>query len=127
MKRTVQAKLLILGVFIVGVLSGAILLDVMETRVLSNDDRGGGAVPYAEYLELTDQQEADVEGILEDTREGFRALREQTRPMYQQLRENTRNEIRELLSETQRERYNEWIEDLRRRTRDRERGGRDRD
>ncbi len=127
MKRTFQAKLLILAVFVVGVLSGAILMDVYETRVFSSDDRGRGDVSYVEYLQLTEQQEAEVSAILERTREGFRELRGQTRPMYEQLRENTRNDIREILTEPQQEFYNEWIEDQRRRTRDRERGGRGRE
>ena len=126
-KRTAQAKLLILAVFVIGVVSGAILMDVYETRVFSSDDRSGRGVSYVEYLQLTQEQEAEVAAILEGTREGFRELRGQTRPMYDQLRENTRNEIRELLTEPQRALYNEWIEDQRQRRRDRERGGRDRD
>ena len=127
MKRTVQAKLLVLAVFVVGVLTGAILMDVYETRVFSSDDRGGGGVSYVEYLQLTEAQEADVAAILEGTRDGFRELRAQTRPLYEQLRENTQNQIRELLTQPQQALYTEWIEDLRQRTRDRERRGRGRE
>ena len=126
MKRTVQAKLLILAVFVVGLLSGAILMDVYETRVFSSDQRGGRGVSYVEYLQLTEEQEAGVAVILEGTREGFRELRRQTRPLYEQLSDNTQNEIRELLTEPQQALYSEWIEGLRQR-RDRERGGRDRE
>ena len=129
MKRTVQAKLLILAVFVVGLLSGAILLDLYETRVFSSDQRGGrgvSRVSYVEYLQLTEEQEAGVAVILEGTREGFRELRRQTQPLYEQLRENTQKEIRELLTEPQQALYSEWIEGLRQR-RDRERGGRDRE
>ena len=126
MKRTVQAKLLILAVFVVGLLSGAILMDVYETRVFSSDQRGGRGVSYVEYLQLTEEQEAGVAVILEGTRESFRELRRQTRPLYEQLSENTQNEIRELLTEPQQALYSEWIEGLRQR-RDRERGGRDRE
>ena len=121
MKRTVQAKVLILAVFVVGLLSGAILMDVYETRVFSGDERDQRGVSYVEYLQLTEEQEAGVEVILEGTREGFRELRRQTRPLYDQLSENTQNQIRELLTEPQQVLYSEWIEDLRRRRgRDRE-------
>jgi hypothetical protein len=126
MKRTIQAKLLILAVFVVGLLSGATLMDVYETRVFSSDQRGGRGASYVEYLQLTEEQETGVAVILEGTREGFRELRRQTRPLYEQLSENTQNEIRELLTEPQQALYSEWIEDLRQR-RDRERGGRDRE
>ena len=127
MKRTVQAKLLILAVFVVGVLSGAILMNVYETRVFGSDDRRQGGVSYVEYLQLTEAQEEDVAAILEGTRDGFRELREQTRPLYEQLREDTQTQIRELLTEPQQALYTEWIEDLRQRTRNRERRGRGRE
>ena len=115
-----------MAVFVVGLLSGAILMDVYETRVFSSDQRGGRGVSYVEYLQLTEEQEAGVAVILEGTRESFRELRRQTRPLYEQLSENTQNEIRELLTEPQQALYSEWIEGLRQR-RDRERGGRDRE
>ncbi len=128
MKRTLQAKLLILAVFVVGALTGAVLMDVYETRVFSDDDQGGrrgrflGGVSYGEYLGLTAEQEVRVATILEGTRDGFRELRGQTRPLYQELRETSRGEIRDLLTESQRVLWDEWIEEERQRTLDREQG-----
>ena len=125
MKRTLQAKLLILAVFAVGALTGAVLMDVYETRVFSDDDQSGrrgrflGGVSYGEYLELTAEQEARVAAILEGTRDGFRELRGQTRPLYQELKDTSRGEIRELLTESQRELYDQWIEEERQREADR--------
>ena len=128
MKRTLQAKLLILAVFVVGALTGAVLMDVYETRVFSDDNQDGrrgrflGGVSYGEYLGLTAEQEARVATILEGTRDGFRELRGQTRPLYQELRETSRGEIRELLTESQRVLWDEWIEEERQRALDREQG-----
>ena len=128
MKRTVQAKLLIFTVFIVGVLTGAVLMDVYETRVFSSDDREErrgrflDGVDYAEYLQLTQEQDVEITGILESVSESFRELREQAGPQYQRIRDEARSDIRELLTEPQREFYDAWIEDERQRTRDRDRG-----
>jgi hypothetical protein len=83
MKRTVQEKLLILVVSVVGLLSGAILMDVDETRVFSSDDRGRRGISYVQYLQLTEEQEVEVAAILEGTREGFRELSAKTRSMYE--------------------------------------------
>jgi hypothetical protein len=118
MKRTVQAKLLIVGVFVVGLLTGAVLLDVYETRVFSRDatreDRAGlirdnERPSYVEYLELTPEQNAEIRRILDNARDEVRQLRRETRPLFDAISEDSRDRIRALLSESQRERYNEWI------------------
>ena len=124
MKRTFQAKLLILAVFLVGILTGAVLMDVYETRVFSDTDRSRRERPsFKEFLALTPAQATQVDAILEETRDDFRELRAQTRPQYDTLREESRNQIRELLTEVQKDRYDEWIELRRQRESDR----RDRD
>lgn len=117
MRRTLQAKLLIVVVFAVGLLTGAVLMDVYETRVFSRSDGGDRRAglfrhdpSFSEFLELTEEQQVEVRAILETTRESFRQLRRQTRPMYDELRENSRNQIRALLTEEQLERYDTWME-----------------
>jgi hypothetical protein len=117
MRRTLQAKLLILAIFIIGVLTGAVLMDVYETRVFSrNESRSGrsGNIretrSFQEFLELTEEQQSQVDLVLEATRESFRTLREQTRPLYDDLREDSRGQIRAILTEEQLVRFDEWIE-----------------
>ena len=116
MKRTVQAKLLILTVFVVGVMTGFVLDDMYETRVLGDAGDRSQASPFpgrqsfSEFLNLTGEQQVEVQAILEVTHEDFRLLRAETGPMYAQLTEQSRDKIREILNEEQLERYNGWIE-----------------
>ena len=117
MKRTVQAKLLVLAIFTIGVLTGFVLTDLYETRVIGDSGEPGregrfrNRQSFSEFLELTEGQQVDVRVILEETREKFRTLRSQNRPMYVELTEQSRNQIREILNAEQLERYEGWIED----------------
>ena len=117
MKRTIQAKLLVLAIFTIGVLTGFVLTDVYETRVLGDEgeprqeSRFRERQSFSELFELTEEQQVDLQVILEETRENFRALRSQTSPMYVELIEQSRNQIRAIMTEEQLERYNSWIEE----------------
>ncbi len=116
MKRTVQAKLLILTFFVVGVMTGFVLADMYETRVLGDagdrpqSSRFQGRQSFSEFLEFTQAQQVEVQAILGEAREAFRELRAETGPMYARLTEQSRDQIREILNEEQLERYNGWIE-----------------
>ena len=134
MKRTLQAKLLVLAVFVAGLLSGAVIANVYEARVQgderrveSNDrnrDRGRdhNHQSFEDYLGLTPEQRDELSGILEDSRDGYFELRARTRPEYQAIRDASRERIRGILTDEQRERYEEWINRERERDDNRRRG-----
>ena len=143
MTRTLQAKLLVLAVFLVGTLSGVVLTNVYETNVRGDDlqaterrqdgdrsrrGRNRERQSFEEYLGLTPEQNAQMSTILEEAREGYRELQARTRPEYRALRSESREQIRSMLSDEQRDLYETWLERDRERDRERDqkrrRGGR---
>ena len=134
MTRTLQARLLVLAVFVAGVLGGAVVTNVYEKRVQGderrvepndrNRDRGRdhNHQRFEDYLGLTPEQRDQLSRILEDSRDGYRELRARTRPEYQTIRDASRERIRGILTDEQRERYQEWINRERERDNNRRRG-----
>ncbi len=130
MTRSRQAKLLILAVFVIGVLIGGVSTELYESRVPSivqspdadQQPPEGNFQRFEEFLELDEEQTAQLDTILRDSRERYRELQSQTRPMYRELTEQSRAEIRGILTDEQLVLYEEWtrrIEESRS-----ERGGR---
>ena len=125
MTRSLQAKLLILSVFIIGALTGAVLTEVYETRVqpsrLPEDattvrsDRGRrppNFQRFEDFLNLDEEQREQLDAILAQSRDRYRELQRETRPMYRDLTEQSQSEIRGILNQEQVARYDEWIERL---------------
>ena len=117
MTRSRQAKLLILAVFVIGVLTGGVLTELYETRVPSisqspdadPEPRERNFQRFEEFLELDDEQTAQLNTILRDSRERYRELQSRTRPMYRDLTEQSQAEIRGILTDGQLVLYEEWI------------------
>jgi hypothetical protein len=137
---SIKAKILVLSVFFVGVITGIFLLNFYETRVLSGVLEAGTdagqtnteqpAVKDAErslldgrkltvarqmkrfqdYLGLDEQQRVQIEAILEQTRDEFRLLSGQTRTQYDMIQEESRNRIRAILTDEQRVTYEELVQ-----------------
>lgn len=134
MTRTLQAKLLVLAVFIAGMLSGAVVTNVYEERVQGDElgvepndrnrdrERDHNHQRFEDYLGLTPEQRDQLSEILEGSRDGYRELRAKTRPEYQAIRYASRQKIREMLNDEQRGRYEEWINRERERDNNRRHG-----
>ena len=125
MTRSLQAKILILAVFVVGAFTGALVGDLYRTRFAPAEEASRG-VPdrgrrppdfeaFEDYLSLSDNQRAELDEILSRSRERYRELQTKTRPMYRELTLQSQDEIRAILDEGQLARYEEWIETLDRR------------
>ena len=116
MTRSRQAQLLILAVFVIGVLTGGVLTELYETRLPSiaqspdtdQERREGNFQRFEEFLELDEEQTAQLDTILRDSRERYRELQSRTRPMYRDLTEQSRAEIRGILTGEQLVLYEEW-------------------
>ncbi len=116
MTRSRQAKLLILAVFVIGVLIGGVLTELYESRLPSiaqspdadQQPPEGNFQRFEEFLELDEEQTAQLDTILRDSRERYRELQSQTRPMYRELTEQSRAEIRGILTDEQLVLYEEW-------------------
>lgn len=124
MTRSLQAKLLILSVFVIGILTGVVLTGMYETGLETVAESPEPDQERAErnfqrfenFLELDEEQTVQLDEILRNSRERYRNLQAQTRPMYQDLTEQSSVEIRGILTDEQLVRYEEWtrrIEELR--------------
>jgi hypothetical protein len=113
--RALKGKLLVFGVFFLGVASGALGVYSYEARVRAERYRADREMranrdvnQFHEYLGLNSEQREQVRKIMEDARAEFRNLAEQTRPQYEAIRELTRTRVRSVLSEEQRKRYDDF-------------------
>jgi Spy/CpxP family protein refolding chaperone len=122
-----RAKLLVLAVFAVGLVVGAVIDNVYETRWRA--DRESRRTPrevnqvYYDQLELTPEQRQQFQSIVEASRPDFDKLFAENRKLLEpnnrkiaELQEQTRTKIRAILTEEQAKKYNE-INEKRRQTR----------
>ncbi|HEV2800854.1 MAG TPA: hypothetical protein VGW12_10180 [Pyrinomonadaceae bacterium] len=108
--------LVLVGVFLLGGVTGASLASLYRVRGDSYDvpsgrhgggGRGGGKREEKIFesmrrdLSLSEQQATDIRAILEQTRNEYRALRTEVRPRYDAVRQNARTRIRALLTPEQ--------------------------
>lgn len=137
--RSFKAKVLVLSVFFVGVVTGIFIVNVYETRVLSGevetsvdtsqtvaaqtaaspDERARGerrratvareVERFHEYLGLDEQQRLRIQAVLDQTRTEVRKLRGNTRTEYDTIREASRNQIRAILATDEQRRKYEEI------------------
>ena len=122
-----RAKLLVMAVFVVGLVVGAVVDNVYETRWRA--DRESRRTPrevnqvYYDQLELTPEQRQQFQSIVEASRPDFDKLFAENRKLLEpnnrkiaELQEQTRTKIRAILTEEQAKKYNE-INEKRRQTR----------
>lgn len=113
-----RAKLLVLAVFAVGLVVGAVIDNVYETRWKA--DRESRRSPrevnqaYYDQLELTPEQRQQFQSIVEASRPDFDKLFMENRKLLEpnnrkiaELQEQTRTKIRAILTEEQAKKYNE--------------------
>jgi Spy/CpxP family protein refolding chaperone len=81
-----------------------------------------GALEWLERdLRLTPEQRTQVEAILDETGQGYRAIRQRTRPEYEAVRQQGREKIRAVLNAEQRARFEELVQEIDARRRERHR------
>jgi MFS superfamily sulfate permease-like transporter len=115
----VKAKILVFGVFFVGIVTGLLIANFYTTRVASAPDTVNAQEraqraqkdinKFYDYVGLNQNQREEVHKIAEDTRRQLRELREQTRPTLQAIQESGRTKIRMLLNDEQRVKYDEFL------------------
>lgn len=105
--------LVIIGVFLLGGVTGAALDSVYRLKARGGEMRGprGPRNPEKRFEEmkrdlgLTDEQSGQIRGILEETRNEYKALREKCRPQYDAARAGARARIRALLNPEQQQKF----------------------
>ena len=111
-RGTTRLKILLvlLGVFALGGVTGALLDSVYRLRgdQERRQGRGGGRRGEKDIFEsmrrdlnLTEQQATEIRAILDQTRNDYRTLRGEVRPRYDTVRQNARTRIRALLTPEQ--------------------------
>jgi Spy/CpxP family protein refolding chaperone len=111
-RGTTRLKILLvlLGVFILGGVTGASLDSLYRLRGRHENgrqggDRRGGRDNMFEHmrrdLNLSEQQATEIRSILDQTRTDYRALRTEVRPRYNAVRQQARTRIRALLTPEQ--------------------------
>ncbi|HLL69896.1 MAG TPA: periplasmic heavy metal sensor [Pyrinomonadaceae bacterium] len=97
--------LVLVGVFLLGGVTGASLDSFYRLRGHTREHRGGGKGDMFEKmrrdLNLSEQQSTEIRAILDQTRNEYRALRAEARPRYDAVRQNARTRIRALLTTEQ--------------------------
>ena len=112
--------LVIVGVFILGGITGASLDSLYRLRASGDQrhERNGGDgrrdkerifEKMKSDLNLTDQQGAEIRAIIDQSREEYRALRSEVRPRYDEVRARARARIRALLTPEQQQRFDAEI------------------
>ena len=130
-KRARLLSVLIIAiVFAVGGLTGAATMHVVEgDEAPRMEQRGGrGSNNLFERLQLTAEQQVQVEAIMEQGRTQMDAFWAEHRPVLRAITDSTRAQIRAVLTPEQRALDDEWIAERRREAEKRGedgRGGRD--
>jgi hypothetical protein len=107
--------LVLLGVFLLGSVTGAALDSVYRLRSSasqSKEQRGKGEAfmnMLRSELSLSEQQAAQVNTIVSETRNEFRSLRTEARPRYDAIRQKERERIRAILNPEQQQKFDQMI------------------
>jgi len=120
-----KAKLLVLAVFLLGVVTGAVVQNVYETRKLDADPTGETRSQrqvsrVQDLLGLTAEQRQQWKRIVEESNPEFTRLRDENRklteanqPKIDELMEKTRSKVRAILTDDQKKIYEDYNEKMR--------------
>jgi Spy/CpxP family protein refolding chaperone len=104
---------LLLGVFVLGAVTGSALTGLYRSRASGPAARERAMHERFENmrreLNLTDEQTAAVRAIIDDTRNEYRALRAELRPRFEEPRQKARAKIRALLTPEQQQKFDAMI------------------
>ncbi|HEX8844410.1 MAG TPA: hypothetical protein VF791_07190 [Pyrinomonadaceae bacterium] len=130
-KTRLKIWLVVLGVFILGCLTGVALDSALRLKGSTTDRqemrsrRGKGDIfeRMRRDLNLTDEQATQIRSILDQAREEYGQLRREVQPRYDAVRQQTREKIRALLTAEQQQKFDAKIaeRDSRRKDDDKER------
>ena len=123
--RSVQGKLLVLAVFLIGIATGVVSASIyrscnVESARAADNHQQDNLTPQerfkqrfdrmANYLGLDQDQRAQIQKISEETRNQFRELSAKTEPQFKAIEESSRDKVLAVLNEDQRRKYKEFRE-----------------
>lgn len=112
--------LVIVGVFVLGGATGALLDSVYRLRAsgnarqeMHNGHHGEEVIERMKSdLNLNDNQVTQIRAILDQTRNDYHTLRTEVRPRYDAVRQNARAKIRALLTPEQQQKFDAKVAEL---------------
>jgi MFS superfamily sulfate permease-like transporter len=124
-----KAKVLVFGVFFIGITTGILIANFYTTRVASAPDTSNAQEreqkaqkdinKFYDYVGLNQTQREEVHKIAEDTRRQLREFRQETHPRLSAIQDAGRAKIRMLLNDEQRKKYDEFLRKKDQRIKDR--------
>jgi hypothetical protein len=133
---TTKARLLVVSVFVIGFLAGALSLNLYQQWISPNSPERGGdpsnriLKKMDERLSLTTEQEAQIKSILEETFSKYKDIRSEMEPRvkefeprFNEARQQGRDKMRAVLSAEQLPKYEEMVKEQDRMREEREEHG----
>ncbi len=117
-KGSRKAALLVFLVFVLGIALGGVGT-LVTSRVLADRPRAslahnpaGTLAMFTKGLDLTPDQQKQLEAIFNDTRARYAALHQKLDPEYEQVRQQGRDKIRQILTPEQRPKLEELLHQI---------------
>lgn len=115
-----KAVLLVFVLFVLGIALGSLGTYVVTTRVLAarpqlippRNSSPSHMAMFTRDLNLTPEQQNQIQAILNDTRAHYAALHERLDPEYEQVRQQGRDRIRQLLTPDQRPKFEDLLRQM---------------
>jgi Spy/CpxP family protein refolding chaperone len=133
---TTKARLLVVSVFVIGFLAGALSLNLYQQWISPNSPERGGdpsnriLKKMDERLSLTTEQEAQIKSILEETFSKYKDIRSEMEPRvkefeprFNEARQQGRDRMRAVLSAEQLPKFEEMVKEQDRMRENREEHG----
>ena len=114
-KGSRKAVLLVFLVFVLGIALGGVGVYVLTTRVLAAHSQptlhnpANTMAMYTRDLNLTSDQQKQIQAIFSDTRARYAALHDKSDPEYERVRQEGRERIRETLTPEQRPKFEDLL------------------
>ena len=115
-KGSRKAAVLVFAVFALGIALGALGTYQVTSRVLAARPQAslahnpaGTLAMFTKGLDLTPDQQKQLEAIFTDTRSRYAALHQRLDPEYEQVRQQGRDKIRQILTPEQRPKLEELL------------------
>lgn len=127
MMGTRRAIMYLLLVFVLGAVVGGLATHWASRRGWASErsdyrrDPRGASEWLNQELKLSPEQRTQVEAILDETGLAYRAIRQRTRPEYEAARQQGREKIRALLNVEQRAHFEELVQEIDARRREKHR------
>lgn len=120
MNSKTSAALLLVGVFLLGAITGAVSHSLYRRHTEAASSKVGRRPPgthditeeLARGLNLDPAQKENLKIIVSQSRDRYRTLATQFRPQYEAIRKETREQIRQILREDQKARFEENIQEI---------------